>query len=507
HVDVQQVPHHVQQTHVDVQLLSRHLQQAHVDVQPVSRHVQQAYVDVQQVPHHVQQAHVDVGLLSTPVQQGHVDNSSSLRAEDPIDVRSFLQKVHDLLTDHVEDQKGLKKLFAEWRRTSDHELCGERAMAELAPLDLLPILAEEAAAGVEHAGGAEAWAQLDSGQLETANLAIRKAIITHLGKAAYNDLPESERGLVDLFIHAGCCMPKELNSIKGGNTRLMAFWEKSSLQAPCLLMNRDNDAAASCGSSVAKRQAEERSCRGAVKLSELAGALFRHKDDKKGQQDAVRYFFEATLGFQFKLLVHLQYYWDFLELVRDKKDSGTFNHMEHNVWKGLHDLSTLTELCVLALYTQSISHPYMREARGPQNGLTNHLDLGPLHARLKAHMACIVADPEILLAPDASYEGGSLDGHLWEWPEVLITVHQLAPTLPHLPLAVSEFVAGALDTWGRFSAEFAPGWTIARLTKFKRQLAWMPSTNDENEGSSGTLRILARITLNVAASAQCSTDV
>ncbi|KAL7282534.1 hypothetical protein ACG7TL_004005 [Trametes sanguinea] len=445
-------------------------------------------------------------------------NASPQGQKDPIDARAFLQKVHGMLTDHAEDQKRLKKLFAEWKRCADRELRGERAMQEIAPLDLLPILAEEAAAAVERAGGADAWSQLEPDQLEVKNLHIRERIIGRLGEAAYEDLPETDKELADLFVHAGCCMHKELNAVKGGNTRLMAFWANNGVQAPILLMNRDNDAAARTGSATTKAQAEGRSCGGGVKLAELAGALFRHKDDKKGQQDATRFFFEATLGFQFsfpdtsntryqsyceaagELLVHLPHYRDFLDIVRDKKDSGRFNHLEHNVWQGLQDLPTLTELCVLALYGQAISHPYIREARGPQDGLTNHLSLGPLHDRVKAHIARLIADPELLLAPDASYETGSLDGRLWERPEVIISVHQLMSKLPHLRNALVEFLKGSLETWGRFTAEFAPGGTIAKLTESLRQLAWMPSTNDGNEGALGAFRVGARNAPNMSLS-------
>ncbi|KAI0819624.1 hypothetical protein BC628DRAFT_1332523 [Trametes gibbosa] len=63
-------------------------------------------------------------------------NESPLGQESPLDVRSFLQKVHGMLTDHAEDQKRLKKLFEEWRRCMDRELRGERAMEEIAPLSI-----------------------------------------------------------------------------------------------------------------------------------------------------------------------------------------------------------------------------------------------------------------------------------------------------------------------------------------------------------------------------------
>ena len=63
------------------------------------------------------------------------------------------------------------------------------------------------------------------------------------------------------------------------------------------------------------------------------------------------------------LLLYLPLFIEFLELVWDKKDSGSFNHMESNVYHGLQDIPTLTKLAMLVLYAQSISHPYMWQVR------------------------------------------------------------------------------------------------------------------------------------------------
>ena len=156
---------------------------------------------------------------------------------------------------------------------------------------------------------------------------------------------------------------------------MMAYWEKEGLQGPVKLMNKDNAAAASGGSSAAKTRAGDVSQGGGVKAANLAGALFNHKDDKKGQQDTLRIFFESVIGYMIcfpdtsntryqshceaaaVLVVYLPLFLEFLELVRNKKETGTFNHMEQNVYKALRDIATLTELCVLVLYAQAISHP------------------------------------------------------------------------------------------------------------------------------------------------------
>jgi hypothetical protein len=249
---------------------------------------------------------------------------------------------------------------------------------------------------------------------------------------------------------------------------------------------------------------------GAVKVASLAGALFNHKDDKKGHHDIFQIFFESSLGYIFSfpdtsntryqsyclaacaLNVHLPLYISFLELIQDKKDSGLFNHMEQNVYKALHDIPTLTELCVLALYSISISAPYMRQVRGPEHDTTNVLNLGPLHKKVKAHCQAIIDHPDLLLAPDASYEDGSMDGMIWHQPEVFYAVHQLIPQLPHLREALIEFFEGALDKWKRFSSEFAPGSTIATASSEKHAQAFMRATNDKNEGALGSFQVQTR---------------
>ncbi|KAJ7342822.1 hypothetical protein DFH08DRAFT_962860 [Mycena albidolilacea] len=66
------------------------------------------------------------------------------------------------------------------------------------------------------------------------------------------------------------------------------------------------------------------------------------------------------------------------------------------------------------------------------------------------------------------------------------------PTLPHLKDIVVAFFRGALATWIRFSSEFAPGGLIDEASASERQAAWMPATNDANEGALGQLRVIMR---------------
>ena len=56
--------------------------------------------------------------------------------------------------------------------------------------------------------------------------------------------------------------------------------------------------------------------------------------------------------------------------------------MERNIYDVLHDIPTITELYVLALYAQAITHPYMCQTQGLGTENVNMLELGPLHNTL-----------------------------------------------------------------------------------------------------------------------------
>jgi hypothetical protein len=76
-------------------------------------------------------------------------------------------------------------------------------------------------------------------------------------------------------------MHKEMNSAKGGNAAMAAWWEEAGLRGPMKLMNKANAAAAATGAGRARDQVVDASQSGGVKLTSLAGAVFHHKDDKK----------------------------------------------------------------------------------------------------------------------------------------------------------------------------------------------------------------------------------
>ena len=65
-------------------------------------------------------------------------------------------------------------------------------------------------------------------------------------------MSEGEKREVEFFVWVGCYMHKEMNSLKGGNAVMVAFWETNQLEPPIKLYNHDNEAAALVGTSAAQ---------------------------------------------------------------------------------------------------------------------------------------------------------------------------------------------------------------------------------------------------------------
>jgi len=421
----------------------------------------------------------------------------------------LIAKATAMNSDHAKDQKSVAHHWKELKIESKREVHSEEILLSKSAMECMSVILNSMVIHIEHDGGYERWNALDDEEKRKQLTEVHKQICVQFGNEAFAALSNEDQKMADLFIWMGCCMHKELNSVKGGNSSMMAWWVEAGATGPMLLMNKDNAAAAAAGASRAKVRANEVSQGGGVKLTSLAGSLFRHKDEKKGQQDSFRFFFENRLGYTVRfpdtsntrfqshcqaaeeLLVHLELYKEFLELVRDKKDARSFTHMEQNVYDALHNIPTLTELAVLALYSQSISQPYMRHVRGPGLAATNMLDLGPLHEHVKAHCRAIINEPGLLLSAAASYETGSLDGRPWQRPEAFYAVKQAIVAFPDLREVLIAFFKGALATWERFTSEFVEG-AVTQLTTKARGQIHINATNDINEGALGAFRVNMR---------------
>jgi hypothetical protein len=235
---------------------------------------------------------------------------------------------------------------------------------------------------LEKVGGKMKWDALSEEQKAEIDAEMMSSLVLDLGHKAYSSLSDSEKHQVDLFIWAGCAMHKDLNSVKGGNAAMVAWWEENDVVGPMLLANCDNAAVLQQAGNLddptpAEQRAIDSSKCGGVKLASLAGSLFNNKDDKAGQQDTYQHFFESrnqkvprfpdTSNTRYQshcaaaaeLIRWHDLYLEYLPWIRDAKEYPRFTNLEQNVYEGLQDTPTQTELAILVLYAQAISHPYM----------------------------------------------------------------------------------------------------------------------------------------------------
>lgn len=427
--------------------------------------------------------------------------------------------------DHASAEKSTANGLRDWKTEMTLLKMGEDELESRTAADVMIYLSWWSQNMIQDAGGLEVWNSLSGTERAKQEAALMKEIKLHLGTAAYDKLTDPERRELDLFIWAGCCMHKDLNSFKGGNSMMTAWWEKTSTPSPITLANKQNasvlkrilDPATASDGPLTNNEvtALESSTRGGVKAVALAGAIFNNKDDKKGHGDSHVYHFTEIMGPKSnfrrfpdtsntrfgsygeaagELLAHLDQYREFLRLIKDKKKVPAWNNLELNVYRALHDIPTLTEMAAMALYSQAVTHPYMRIIRGPGTENVNVLDLKIFHMSVRKFIQGIIDEPEHLVSAEASPALGSLDGKDWERGDTINAIKKLIPLLPNLQEVTVAFFEGSLSTWVRFTSEFAPGGLIDTATADELAMAWMPTTNDANEGALGAFRVQLRNT-------------
>ena len=158
------------------------------------------------------------------------------------------------------------------------------------------------------------------------------------------------------------------------------------------------------GGGDAKELAEADSTGGVIKFASLMGCLLNNKNDKKGYHDTFRDWVRETRnrGLTFpdtsntryssyldacsEVLAHFETYVEFFKYIRGLRSYVGHNSMEDNIWNGLQDKCTLTEMAVMVLYQEAISHPYIIAVRGPGLTGSNALDNGPLLQSVVDHI-------------------------------------------------------------------------------------------------------------------------
>jgi hypothetical protein len=171
-------------------------------------------------------------------------------------------------------------------------------------------------------------------------------LVIKLGKEAFELLSDNEKLVIKLFIWAGCRCHKDLNTVRGGYAAVIRWWGENNIEPPVLLVNHDN-AAIFYGITLegnidteAQAQAFEKTTCGAIKASQLAGAIFNNKFDKKGHCNIFQWWWAAHVGTDFTfpdtsnnrfqsyceaaavILLHLPHFIQFLQHICDKKQNA-----------------------------------------------------------------------------------------------------------------------------------------------------------------------------------------
>ena len=442
-------------------------------------------------------------------------NDSPQGKDQPVDPLSIWQKLTGYLSDHASDQKKVSNGLENMHRDADRELRGRAAVLTEPLSKTKDVLAMKGREMVERIGGWEHWRSLSEVEQAKFGRELIHETNIHLGEEAYQCLSEEEKRKVDLFVWSGCGMHKDLNAVKGGAERMAEWWEESGEMPPLELMSKFKEQAVATAPENENATSAKGSGRGAIKVCSLLGALVKHKDPKKGHQNRFRAFCFHAIGEEInfpdtsntryqshanaatEIIHHLQLYLNFLQDVGDGKDKRGMNHMEKNVFKGLADIATLTELAVLCLYCQAVSVPFAESIRDPQLESQNGLDLAPFYDRIIAYLNSLVNNPDILLGPNISPEEATFDGQPWKNPEAVEIIQSNQHLYPHLRPLLIAFSSGALKTWKRFTKDLGPGSKVSTLTSDERYMAFRHPTNDLNEGSLGLLRLMYRSFPNI----------
>ena len=422
-------------------------------------------------------------------------------------------------TDHCAKEKKDAYEMEKLKKWAVNQHLEEEAMLEKSLQEIYRLQMDAHKEMIQATGGQKKWEALPEATKAGKRAKMVENVVQELGKSVFELLDPHEKCLLRLFIWAGCGCHKDLNTVRGGYMAMEKWWKEHHIEGPVLLANRDNNIvleernqAIAYGNEItpAQEQALNRSTCGAIKTAQIAGAIFNHKDDKKGHHDFFRDWWKKHVGKPFTfpdtsnnrfqsycyasaaLLLYLQFFRLFLEHLRITKQNGRLNHMESNLWKALHDSATLSELAILALYGEAVSYPYIKAIRSMTDSgeQQNMLNLGPLHKKVSTHIKAIITNPSILLCENPLSSIALLEGDKWQHPDIFKSIKDL--DLPYLKELLVAFFTGADETWTRFTSEFSPGGLIDTATTEERDLAWMPATNDENEGALGSFRKLIR---------------
>jgi hypothetical protein len=158
-------------------------------------------------------------------------SDSPLGSITPANPVGFASYIFGLGSDHAEDQKKLARLIEGWKKICTMQIHGERLLQTTSTIEVLPILVVEKEHSIQRAGGLHAWEALPDDEKDRLDRETYERVCQRFGEKAWESLPAKERREAQLFIWAGCCMHKEMNSVKGGAQAMEDGWCHRTSQA------------------------------------------------------------------------------------------------------------------------------------------------------------------------------------------------------------------------------------------------------------------------------------
>ncbi|KAJ7504739.1 hypothetical protein B0H11DRAFT_1669466, partial [Mycena galericulata] len=464
------------------------------------------------------------GTLEAANRITDIYNWSPLAAQEKrlMDKNEYWRKKLGENKDHAADGKKGFRLSAEKKKNVAIQDLGRAAMedADVQTSEILETMLSITEDDLEAVGNIS-MEELASASERTQ--LTEQALERKLGEARFDALTPTEQENSCTHLFGGCCSHKDLNVVEYGYKAVQRVYSTYNLPPPILLANKANSATIDLGSAddAAVQKAMESSTAGAIKLLQLIGALLRHKDGERGYQDRCTLFMrEMKLelynldepnkfpdvsnnrygAYTYAAAEAVCFHGIIQSLITDtidaKTKSGQANHVEYNILKGLNCAVTMTELVALALYSVSVSWPYMAQVRGTKEKLINLIDLTDLHRKLPEFCAHIASNPHIILDPTTPQHQLTIDGKPFLNEFLLDAIAELRCELPNLFFVISAMFSGCETGWVQFTPEFHVGGTFSRLTPEQRAILSIPSTNDANDGMLGSFRVHMRYHLN-----------
>jgi hypothetical protein len=436
---------------------------------------------------------------------------SPIKGASRLGLEEFALKLSGAEGDHAPDAKGVVPYLVEFKKRSAVKQLGEGALDALTDTERMQAVLE-ALGEFLRSKDRSYWDNLTDEQHSAKLRELYQELAIQLGEELFDALDPDEQNDILFLAWTGCCMHKDMNVVKRGVEAMNSAWQKLGVDAPIALPNKfvAKGAPISAATKQGQKELVKAPC-GAVRATILAGLMFNNRDDKVGFHDTYRDFFESLFGYSCvfpdtsntrfqshcaaaaELLVNLDAYVQFLEMIRDSKTEPSFNNIEMNLYNALHDIPTLTELAVLALRAQAIGIPYIGYVRSYPSSA---VELGPFHELLKAHLQKLIEDPGLLIGNNASSATATLLGRGWDRPDVAYCIWAMVPRLPAMEAILIEYLRGELIGWEVYTSEWASDGIIANATPTQLKRAYLPATNDACEGDLGQARVMTR-TLNL----------